>query len=158
MDSLLIYSNYSTSLEEIGCGLLLLAITIGIHTYGMMSLMRYDSAFQLKKVSNKFSMARAIFRIIILSWGIILVHLVEVGIWGAFFTAQEIAPNFSTGFYWALMDYTTLGCDLSMPARWRLLEGMVAIAGVLTFAWSTGMMFSVINQMHSRHRESVFEP
>jgi hypothetical protein len=41
------------------------------------------------------------------------------------------------------MDYTTLGCDFNLLIRWRLLEGMIAVAGLLTFAWSTGILLTL---------------
>ena len=72
-------------------------------------------------------------------------------------------PNVSTAYYFALLEYTTIGSNLNLPLHWRLLEGLIAIAGVLTFAWSTGILLTlaqsfqeqqllVLEQRRERHR------
>ena len=52
-------------------------------------------------------------------------------------------PNASTAYHYALLEHTTLGSSLDLPLRWRLLEGLVAIAGVLAFAWSTSVLLTL---------------
>jgi hypothetical protein len=44
-----------------------------------------------------------------------------------------------------LLNFTTLQAGY-LPMRWRLLEGMLGIAGLLTFAWSTGVLVSMAQQ------------
>jgi hypothetical protein len=72
-------------------------------------------------------------------------------------------PSASTAYYYALLEYTTLGSSLNLPLHWRLLEGLTAIAGVLTFAWSTGVLLTLaqsfqeqqvlaLQQRRERHR------
>jgi hypothetical protein len=65
-------------------------------------------------------------------------------IWAAFFYFWTGGmPNASTAYYYALLQYTTLGSSLNLPLHWRLLEGLIAIAGVLTFAWSIGVLLTL---------------
>ena len=70
---------------------------------------------------------------------------------------------------YALLEYTTLGSSLHLPLRWRLLEGLTAIAGVLTFAWSTGVLLTLaqtfqeqevlaLQQRRERRRNSPTPP
>jgi hypothetical protein len=72
---------------------------------------------------------------------IVIVHLVEVLLWAAFFLWQQAMPDPSASYYFSLMQYTTVGSAFNLPLRWRLLDGMLAIAGLMTFAWSTGVLF-----------------
>ena len=37
-----------------------------------------------------------------------------------------------------------------LPANWRLLEGMIAISGLMTFAWSTGVLFALAQEYQAR--------
>ena len=37
-----------------------------------------------------------------------------------------------------------------LPQRWRLLEGVLAMAGLLTFAWSTGVLFMLAQEFQDR--------
>ena len=48
------------------------------------------------------------------------------------------------------MDYTTLGSSYNLKLRWRLPEGMIAIAGLLTFAWSTGVMLTLAQEFQDK--------
>lgn len=95
------------------------------------------------------------FVIIAASWAIILVHLVEVGVWAHFFLWNQAVAgahnNLSLCFYFALMDYTTLGSSYNLRLDWRLLEGMIGIAGMLTFAWSTGILLTLAQDFQDRH-------
>ena len=36
-----------------------------------------------------------------------------------------------------------MGSNYNLPQNWRLLEGMIATAGLLGFAWSTGVMLTL---------------
>jgi hypothetical protein len=78
---------------------------------------------------------------------ILIVHLSEVFSWASFFWANKAVDaqhlTASLCYYFALLDYTTLGCPYNLVLRWRLLEGMIAIAGLLTFAWSTGVLLTL---------------
>lgn len=58
----------------------------------------------------------------------------EEVIWGIGLVAVTMIIHYS------LLQYTTVGSDLSLPDRWRLLGGMIAIAGVPAFAWSTAVL------------------
>jgi hypothetical protein len=47
------------------------------------------------------------------------------------------------------MQYTTVGSSFNLPLRWRLLDGMLPIAGLMTFAWSTGVLFTLAQDFQS---------
>lgn len=147
-------SVYITSIEEIVWALLLLGVTIGIHAYGMLFVIRTDHILS-RKGANLLRTYQSIGKSIVIGWVIILIHLLEVGVWAGFFYTKEIMPNLSLSFFVALMDYTTLGCNYAMPNHWRLLEGMIAIAGLLTFAWSTGVLFTIVDVFQKNHREHL---
>jgi hypothetical protein len=52
-------------------------------------------------------------------------------------------PSASAGYYYALLQYTTVGSNLTLPVRWQLLAGMNSMAGLLTFAWSTSVLLTL---------------
>lgn len=60
-------------------------------------------------------------------------------------------PSISSAYYCALMNYTTIGSGLDLPLRWRLLEGVIAMSGWLTFAWST-MVLLTLTQAYQESR------
>ena len=148
--------HYVTSLEEVVWGITLVAVTMGIHGYGM--LLTLVTSHALKEATGGAqSFVAGVGVLIVASWVIVLVHLAEVPIWAAFFVWQDAMPNASTAYYYSLMQYTTVGSSLNLPPRWRLLEGMVAIAGLMTFAWSTGVLFTLAQEFQSRQLAFIHE-
>jgi hypothetical protein len=133
---------YVTSLEEVFWGGVLVAITMTIHGFGMPVILRFQDAWH-GSFERHPSFARGIAGLILASWAILLVHLLEVVVWAAFFVWKGALPTKSLAYYFSLNEYTTVGSAYSLPSRWHLLEGMIAMAGLLTFAWSTGILFTL---------------
>src|SRR5262245_57052057 len=77
---------------------------------------------------------------------IVVVHLIEVTVWAGFFTWKRAQPNRFSAFYYALVNYTTSGAGY-LPVRWRLLEGLLAMAGLLSFAFSTSVRVALAHQL-----------
>ena len=130
---------YLIRLDEIGWGCLLLALTIAIHALVTFQILRVTHAMW-KWMDRVRVRVLGVGIVILTLWLIVLVHLGEVVIWAAFFVWKDAQPNLSSAFYNGLLNYTMLQAGY-LPLRWRLLEGMLGIAGLLTFAWSTTIFF-----------------
>ncbi len=148
---------YITSLEEIIWGGILVAVTMALHGIGMITVLRANAYLKERfEQSTSFIVGMGI--LVLTSWMIMAVHLVEVFSWAGFFlwkgavAAPEAATgaNASTCYYFALMDYTTLGSNYNLHLRWRLLEGGIAMAGLLTFAWSTGVLLTLAGDFQDK--------
>ncbi|MGJ7506119.1 hypothetical protein [Variovorax sp. GT1P44] len=135
--------DYVTSLEEVLWGVSLVAITMAIHGCGMLATLFACHAVRQGGPENTVSFMRGGAVLILASWMIVLIHLVELLVWALFFLWQEAMPSPSAAYYFALMQYTTVGSAWNLPFRWRLLDGMLPIAGLMTFAWSTGVLFAL---------------
>ncbi|MFN8007436.1 MAG: hypothetical protein U0V70_10505 [Terriglobia bacterium] len=140
---------YATSLEEVLWGGLLVAITMALHGFGMLLVLRVSAEFK-ERFERSPRLTLGLLQLVVASWTILIVHLVEVFTWAGFFlwknavnTGTGAAANASLSYYFALLDYTTLGCEYDLYPRWRLLSGMIAMAGLLTFAWSTGVLLTL---------------
>jgi hypothetical protein len=134
---------YVISAEEILCGILLVAVTMVAHGMGMVLTLYASRSFAERFAAGR-SLLVGLGTLILASWIIVLVHCGEVAIWAAFFHFWTGGmPNASTAYHYALLEYTTLGSSLNLPLRWRLLEGLIAIAGVLAFAWSTSILLTL---------------
>jgi hypothetical protein len=145
-------STYVVSLEEILWGVVLVAITMIMHGFGMILTLQMNAAFK-KRIERSESLALGLSVLILGSWMIIMVHLSEVLVWSAFFVWKGAMPNASLAFYFSLNEYTTLGSDYNLPQRWRLLEGMIATSGLLGFAWSTGILMTLAKEFQDRQME-----
>jgi hypothetical protein len=140
---------YSTRIEEILWGALLVAVTLALHGVGMVLTLRACEGIK-ERFARGQSFSAGLGVIIVASWMIIVVHLIEVMVWAHFFLWKNAVNTQGAGnaglslcLYFALMDYTTLGSNYNLKLDWRLLEGMIAIAGLMTFAWSTGVLLTL---------------
>ena len=86
----------------------------------------------------------------------VLLHLVEVCVWGGFYSWQGAFPDLQSSFYFSAVTYTTTGYgDLVLPEKWRLLGGVEALTGILMCGWSTGFFMAIVGRVHaSRARTS----
>lgn len=150
---------YITSSEEILWGIALVAVTLLVHGFGMILTLRTSAALKSRfGHSTHFVVGMGI--LILTSWIITLVHILEVMIWAGFFQWKHCFSNYSTAGYFAFLEYTTVGSSLNLPQNWRLLEGMIATAGLLGFAWSTGVLMTLAQefqdqQMQRLHRSKL---
>jgi acid phosphatase family membrane protein YuiD len=141
---------YVISAAEILSGSMLVAFTMVVHGMGMI-LTLYASRSLAERFEKRRPLLIGLGTLILASWIIVLVHCGEVVIWAAFFFFWTGGmPTASTAYYYALLEYTTLGSSLHLPLDWRLLEGLTAIAGVLTFAWSTGVLLTLAQGFQER--------
>src|SRR5271170_1259508 len=140
---------YVISIEELTWGVLLVALSLFIHGFGMILVLQVSNAFKARIEHSRF-IGSGVGVIILCSWLIILVHLSEVLVWSAFFFWKGAMPNMSLAFYFALNEYTTVGSNYNLPQHWRLLEGMIATAGLLGFAWSTGILLTLAQEFQDR--------
>jgi len=151
---------YVTSLEEIIWGGTLVAITMAMHGFGMLWALRLTGALNHRFEKNP-SFAKGMGVLILASWMLLFVHLVEVLVWAGFFLWNDAVAvpaghcNQSLCYYFALMDYTTLGSPYNLRDRWRLLEGMIAMAGLLTFAWSTGVLLTIAQDFQEQQMQLI---
>jgi hypothetical protein len=130
---------YVISLEEALWGSVLVAITMVVHGTGMFSILRVVRAVKARFASTQ-SFFGGLSVVILSSLLIIFTNVVEVIAWAAFFMLQGAQPSHSVAFYNALLNYTTVQAGY-LPQHWHLLEPLLAMAGLLTGAWSTGILY-----------------
>jgi hypothetical protein len=81
---------------------------------------------------------------------LLVLHLVEMAVWAAAFTAAGILPDFETALYFSLKSYTTVGYgDVLPPERWRLVGPIEAAVGVLMLGWSTSIIVAAVARIYN---------
>ena len=140
---------YVAGFEEIAWGVALVAITMVLHGLGMVWTLRAVHGLK-SRLGPNINLAASLLVLVIAAWLITVSHLVEVFAWAGFLHWKHALPNMSMAYYLSLLDYTTLGCEYDLPVKWRLLEGMIAISGLMTFAWSTGVLFALAQEFQAR--------
>ncbi|MEW5962222.1 MAG: potassium channel family protein [Pseudomonadota bacterium] len=80
-------------------------------------------------------------------------HVLEVMVWAGAYAIFEVAPAGTDMYYFAFVNYTTLGYGDVIPVeRWRLIGPMTAMNGVLLFGWSTAVIFHVLLRVLEKTR------
>ena len=148
-------STYVISLDEVMWGGLLVAITMAIHGTGMFVILGITDTLK-ERAEPIESFLGGLGIVILASLLIIVTNGLEVIVWALFFLLQGAQPNHSVAMYNALLNYTTLQAGY-LPQRWHLLEALLGMAGLLTVAWSTGILYMLAqdfqdNQIRIRRR------
>ncbi len=139
--------DYIIRLDEIMWGCLLVAVTLIIHGVGLFQTMRLSGALMPR--AKKPLPGSGMLVVILAALVIVVLHLIEVTVWAGFFTWKDAQPNVFSAFYNALVNYTTLGAGY-LPLRWRLLEGLLGMAGLLSFAFSTSALIALTQHVLQR--------
>lgn len=149
---------YVIGIGEVLCGGMLLAVTMALHGCGVLVTLRGTGALKRRTGPAAAGIA-GIGILIVASWMLVLLHLLEVVVWALFYLWSNAInspdANASVAYYFALMEYTTIGSAYNLKLDWRLLEGMNGIAGLLTFAWSTGVLLSLAQDFQDARLSAV---
>jgi voltage-gated potassium channel len=126
----------------------LTCITVVIHALGTLEAISHLSrtwkqrSDQPRLLASEIQMARVVSFLLLL-------HLIEAGVWAGLFVISGILPDLETAIYFSITSYTTVGYgDVVLPASWRILGPIEAGVGILMFGWSTGIMVTVLNRVY----------
>jgi hypothetical protein len=130
-------------------GEVLVGFAVSLTNIAIHAVMMAVLVWTAHRASQATRMARPQLRLIVLMWATVTVlmyaHLSEVLVWGAVYELLEAVPRGADSFYFAFVNYTTLGYGDIIPAtRWRLLGPLTAMNGVLLFGWSTAVMYDIL--------------
>jgi hypothetical protein len=145
--------------RQILVAFILVSINVSIHASGMVGLFNRLTAKQLK-IGRKFSAVDNIFLFIEIFAIILCLHLAQICVWAGFYTIWGDLKDFESALYFSISTYTTIGYgDIVLPVGWRLLGAIEGVTGVLTFGWSTGVIFAVASRLMAiRVGQNRFKP
>ena len=130
-------------LRQIALGGACCLVNIAIHAAVMAWVV--TAARRAGHVTANLRPARRLTAIMIATVSVLLAaHAIEVAVWALAYRLVELVPA-GDGFYFAFVNYTTLGYgDILPAANWRLLGPITAMNGVVLFGWSTAVIFEVL--------------
>jgi hypothetical protein len=135
----------------------LVVVTVAIHGVGFDALLR---AIMWSRALARSGVRRVAPLVIGLTCWLVLIHLVEISVWGLFYLWQDCMPDVESAIYFSAGAYTTVGGDLVLPKPWRMLAPLEALMGALMFGLSTGLFFAIASRwIHNwMQRQPAFEP
>ncbi len=133
---------------EVLLGISMLLAVMLIHSAGMYLVMHQ---FELNWPSylnarNELRRQAYFFYLVTL---ILMTHLTEILIIATVVKSVHALPDFRTAFYFAGETYTTLGYgDVLLPPGWRQLALFIAMSGLFTFGWTTGVLVRIVGKTY----------
>ena len=125
----------------------LVVVTVCIHAVGFSALLR---ALIRAHALDTSGFWRVTWLVIGLACWLMLIHLLEISVWGLFYFWQGCMPDAESAFYFSGVTYTTLGYgDLLLPTPWRMLAPLETLTGILMCGLSTGLFFAVVSRFMS---------
>lgn len=133
-------------IRQLLIGSLVMALTVAVQAE-MFNLLshRFESIIlACRTVLHRFANTGAV---IIGVLCIMFVHTINVWIWASVYILVGAIPDFEPALYFSLVCFTTVGFgDITLSHDWRLLSGLNAANGFLTFGWSTAYMVELVRR------------
>ena len=124
----------------------LVAITVAIHAVGLGIVLSRWARLHPLCPTRFWPITWLLIR---LAWWLILIHLVEISVWGLFYFWRECLPDAESAFYFAGVTYTTIGYgDLVLKEPWRMLGPVEGLSGILMCGLSAGIFFAVVAKIY----------
>ena len=125
--------------------LVLVAVTVAVHATGLAVLLRGWDRWHAVTPTRFWPTTALVIRV---TWWLILIHLVEISVWGLFYFWKGFLPDAESAFYFSGVTYATIGYgDLVLSGPWRMLGPIEGLTGILMCGLSTGIFFAMINRI-----------
>ena len=135
-------------IERLALATLMVGLTVTVHFFGLMALL-----WMLRRRADGFhreAWPRHGAAILFVVMGLVLIHTIEVWLYGFLYLALGAFPDLETAVYFSTTSFTTIGYgDVVLDQRWRLVGSIEGANGLLLFGWSTAFLFSVISRMRA---------
>jgi ion channel len=134
-------------LSNLGLATLMVAVTVLIHLWGLLLLIRVVSGggAHLRVHESKW---RAALVIVGAVFGVFAVHTVEIWLYAALYMFLGETPDFERALYFSTTTFSSLGLgDVVLSPQWRMLSAIEGANGVILFAWSTAFLMTLTGQL-----------
>jgi hypothetical protein len=141
-------------------GVIWLTLVILIHGIGIQKINRqFTDLWARVTIETQHWKINIILAVVIAS--LTMLHLVETIFWALPIYALSMVPTWADAYFFVLENYTTLGAgNVKLPESWRLLGPIIAMSGVFTFGWTTGVLVSTMSeftQLNKKRSKSVVD-
>jgi hypothetical protein len=137
------------SIAHLAFATALVAGTVAIHSAGSFFLIWRFQKLRTRTTKQPGYLRLTLF-LTIAVLALLVLHLLEVALWAAFYYRQGCFPDARTSVYFSLITYATVGYgDIVLTEEWRLLGGIEALAGVLMMSWSTAILIGGFQWVYS---------
>ena len=133
-------------IAQLAIGTLVITINaiIQAEMFSAFSLRLEKIIVHLRRVFRRFTNTATI---VICVLFVMMVQTVNVWVWGVTFYLAGVFKELEPSLYFSLVSFSTLGFgDIVLDAKWRMLSGLAAANGLLSFGWSTAYMVELVRR------------
>ena len=128
----------------IGTLVVIINVIVQAEMYGAFNEKFETIILLLRRIFKRFANTAAI---VIGALFVMLVQTVNVWIWATAFYLLGAFSQFEPALYFSLVSFTTVGFgDITLGHEWRLLSGLTAAHGFLSFGWSAAYMVELVRR------------
>jgi hypothetical protein len=121
---------------------MLAAMTMVVHAVGMALLLKALGSRARISPRHLWTISA---RLVWVTCYLILLHMIEISIWGAFYLWKKCMPDVETALYFSGVTYATIGYgDVVLEKPWRLFGPIEGLTGILMCGLSTGFFFAMV--------------
>jgi len=121
-----------------------IVLTVVLHAGGTVLIVaQRPRLFSFASRRRKVLRGQLVITIILIE--LLILHLVEIGLWGLYLRGLGLFTNLGPSLYFAGLSYTSLGYNgavLSPVIGFN--EILIAMMGLLMFGWSTGILITTV--------------
>ena len=130
----------------------LVTLTVLVHATGFALLLR---ALVKSHAATLTQTWPTIWRLISVTWWLILIHVTEITLWSLFYFWGGGLPDAEVAFYFSAATYTTIGYgDVVLLKPLRILGPIEGLTGILMCGLSAGLFFAVVSRIYASHLEA----
>ena len=131
----------------------LVAVTVAVHAVGIAVMLRAMRRWVPLPPTHLWPITRLLISI---TWCLILLHLMEISMWGLFYLWWGCLPDTEAAFYFAGVTYTSIGYgDLVLAKPWRLFAPIEGLTGILMCGLSASFIFALVLRIHQEYESAA---
>lgn len=132
--------------RQLAAAMVLIPLTLFTQSLGMAGLILWSRAY-FAGHAGRFGLMRCAQIMVRVTSAMILLHIVEILVWTAFYW-WKCLPALESAFYFSATSYSTVGYgDVVLPPFWRLLGPVESVTGVLMCGLSASLLFALVTRL-----------
>jgi hypothetical protein len=134
--------------DQLLAALIPLGLTVIFHGLGMDVVRRCYKRFRQDLLDIRRIGLRTFFMIGIVAI-MLATHFFGVVIWAGFYFLAGILSSVQEAMLFSMLSYTTIGSPHTLRGHWEGFGGFEAMTGMLMFGWSTAVLATLSQKIHS---------
>ncbi len=131
-------------LQQAGAAVLLVLITLFLQCGGAAALILWIRS--IPRETHTVRVFRCATLVMQTTIAVILLHGIVILLWASCYRWLCL-PSWESAFYFSASSYATVGGDVVLPSKWRLLGPLESMVGMLMAGVSIGLLFAAVTHL-----------